>query len=66
MKLQLVLINDFYYDKILLNVSLFSDLDDFVILNYLCDNIYFNFLVICIFIMYIVYVLFYYKIKMIL
>lgn len=66
MKLQLVLINDFYYDKILLNVSLFSDLDDFVILKYLCDNIYFNFLVICIFIMYIVYVLFYYKIKMIL
>lgn len=66
MKLQLVLINDFYYDKILLNVGLFSDLDDYVILNYLCDNIYFNFLVICIFIMYIVYVLFYYKIKMIL
>lgn len=66
MKLQSVLINDFYYDKVLLNVSLFSDLDDFVILNYLCDNIYFNFLVICIFIMYIVYVLFYYKIKMIL
>lgn len=66
MKLQLVLINDFYYDKVLLNVGLFSDLDDFVILNYLCDNIYFNFLVICIFIMYIVYVLFYYKIKMIL
>lgn len=66
MKLQLVLINDFYYDKVLLNVSLFSDLDDYVILNYLYDNIYFNFLVICIFIMYIVYVLFYYKIKMIL
>lgn len=66
MKSQLVLVNDFYYDKVLLNVGLFSDLDDFVILNYLCDNIYFNFFVICIFIMYIENVLFYFKIKMIL